>query len=238
MTRLYKAQYVTRPDEDFGDVAEWPDEYSEPEGWAEYCQDKWGKHVDFFMPSDRQIYRSRSSAQTRVNLINRWGGEGAAVLVECEPQWVQTSTANRQRKAERLRRRYSELAEQVDDIAHELAALDGVAAGAEKLEKDSLFVSGSFLVQQDSINASAENEHSASLVSVEREQRGPTGAGGDESSELVHQGFKVAVGKLVFASAVDETCSHYGAPSIDPVGGVDGVGAPNPTHGLPLGGRH
>ena len=99
--RLYKAQYVEgQPtgdyDEDaFGEL--YLDECPEPEGWAEHCRQLWGEHKPFFPPSDRPIYRSRSSAQARVNLINRWLGPGSAILVETETDWTPVTVANTRR---------------------------------------------------------------------------------------------------------------------------------------------
>ncbi|SNS42847.1 hypothetical protein SAMN06309944_0214 [Micrococcales bacterium KH10] len=113
--RLYKARYVGKAATMFNNMSlnEWP----EPEGWREYAIDKWGKdftrwtngYKPFFLPSDQPIYRSRSAAQNRVNLINRWLGEGSAILVETDTNWMPTADANRIRKAQRKSVRIAKL---------------------------------------------------------------------------------------------------------------------------------
>lgn len=114
------------------------------------------------------------------------------------------------------------------------ADVDAIAANVEKLEEGSLLVSGTFLVEQDSINTCAEHEHGAALVGIERQQCRSPRAGRDESSEFLHQGLEVTVGEFVFASAVDETCSHCGAPFSKPLGGVNVCRAPHPTQAIPF----
>ena len=76
--RLYKAEYVATDHADDWDE-ETSDTFPEPDGWAEHCMALWGEHRDFFPPTDRHLYRSRSAAQRRVDLINRWLGDGAAI---------------------------------------------------------------------------------------------------------------------------------------------------------------
>lgn len=118
--RLYKAEWVFG--EDTPEVEPWEQELldggfrsqPEPEGWREYALALWGNtppehehwpngHKPFFFPSTNRIYRSRSAAQRRVDLINSWGG--TAVLVECEPAWVSSEVANKRRAAARLAKR-------------------------------------------------------------------------------------------------------------------------------------
>ena len=67
-------------------------------------------------------------------------------------------------------------------------------------------------------------------VDSERDKRGfgSTDDAFDDQEDLRPGG-----GVDVVRFAVDNEHSHVGAPFIDPVGGVDGVGAPNPTHGFP-----
>ena len=127
--KLYKAQnvaaeqdeadeYTVRDDDGFGP---WTEVAGAPEGWDAYCQEKWGEEREFFIPSDRPIYRSRSSAQARVNLINRWGG--SAVLVEADVDWVPVEVANARRRnkrrldrAAKLQREALKLIGNVEDI--------------------------------------------------------------------------------------------------------------------------
>lgn len=81
----------------------------EPKGWAEFSIKKWGprtdpetgnpSYVDFFWPKTDKIWRSRSSAQKVVNIIESWGG--SAIILECTPVWEPVSDANARRKRER-----------------------------------------------------------------------------------------------------------------------------------------
>ena len=107
--KLYKAQDVAPQvdDDEFIDdyisLAESTpstEEEGAPEGWDAYCLEKWGEPREFFFPSDRKIYRSRSAAQMRVDIINRWGG--SAILVEADVNWVPVAEANRRRKQARI----------------------------------------------------------------------------------------------------------------------------------------
>jgi hypothetical protein len=138
--RLYKAQDVTPEcaadeyeDEDgIFDAIAWDERKSPtteaegaPAGWDQHCLDVWGEPHEFFIPSDRRIYRSRSSAQERVDLINRWGGH--AVLVEADVDWVPVTEANRRRKRARLKAKAQRLIGQAQAVADQLAALDGEA---------------------------------------------------------------------------------------------------------------
>lgn len=112
--RLYKAQYTEAAYED-GDLwtFTWADN---PDGWDDYCMERWGETRDFYPPSDRKVYRSRSSAQARVDLINRWLGDGAAILVETETAWMPTSEANKRRAARRAMQRIAKLQDRIDAI--------------------------------------------------------------------------------------------------------------------------
>lgn len=133
--RLYKAQDVTAEtatdfeDEDgLFDTIAWeerkaPSTEAEgaPAGWDQHCIDVWGGPHEFFIPSDRPIYRSRSSAQDRVNLINRWGGH--AVLVETDTNWTPVTVANQQRKKARLEERR---AKALADVIHLDSQIDAI----------------------------------------------------------------------------------------------------------------
>lgn len=79
----------------------------DPEGWAEYSQDKWGEYKQFFWPSTKHIYRSRSAAVERADLINHWGGN--VVVLECTPEWVTLAHAQRQREIDTKRKRLEAL---------------------------------------------------------------------------------------------------------------------------------
>lgn len=135
--RLYKAAWVF--DEGTPELEPWEQELldegfnslPEPEGWREYALELWGStppaheywpngHKPFFFPSTNRIYRSRSAAQRRVDLINRWGG--TAELVECDPVWEQTSAAN-------IRRANARLSERIERKRAELRELEGMLVG-------------------------------------------------------------------------------------------------------------
>lgn len=114
--RLYKAEWVDRePDGDWDhEIDAWVTESPEPAGWREYALERWpdgpreGEHwpngyKPFFWPATDKVFRSRSAAQHRVDIINRWGGR--AVVVECTPHWETVSAANARRKRERIKQR-------------------------------------------------------------------------------------------------------------------------------------
>jgi hypothetical protein len=133
--RLYKAQDVTaesatdfEDEEGSFDTIAWderkaPSTEAEgaPAGWDQHCIDVWGEPHEFFTPSDRRIYRSRSSAQERVDLINRWGGK--AVLVEADVNWVPVEIANRRRKAAKIRAKRDRLEHHVRVLEAQLRTM-------------------------------------------------------------------------------------------------------------------
>ena len=116
--RLYKAEweYDENGEHDTRGV-EWNPLTEAPIGWPEYCEAKWGEQKPFFWPDTDRVFRSRSAAQSRVDIINGWGGR--AVLVECEPVWVTVEEANRRRARERskarLDRKRSEMLKALED---------------------------------------------------------------------------------------------------------------------------
>ena len=141
--RLYKAEWVEHPYDDHEPDNDglYPTDYigySEPEpaGWREYAIEKWGTEAPehevwpqgykpFFWPSTDRVFRSRSAAQRRVDIINQWGGR--AVLVECTPQWMTVSAANAQRKAKRLKAKRARVLEELAAVNDALRAVEGVA---------------------------------------------------------------------------------------------------------------
>ena len=119
---------------------------AEPEGWAEYARENWpdgpapGEHwpngyKPFFWPKTNVPYKSRSAAQSRVDIINRWGGR--AVLVECTPEWVPVAEMNRRRERARLKARIdkkrAELAKLEDDFADGITLTDVQASFSSPL---------------------------------------------------------------------------------------------------------
>ncbi len=92
----------------------------EPAGWAEFAirrgfVNEDGEPDPFFFPKTNVPYKSRSAAQKRVDIINRWGGN--AVVVECTPVWEPVDAANARRAAARINSR-------IEKKRAELAALE------------------------------------------------------------------------------------------------------------------
>ncbi len=119
----------------------------EPEEWPEYVlanqlidrreTERQGHtvYMSFCWPSTDRIYKSRSSAQARVDLIEMWGGK--AVLLETTTDWTPVEVANRRRAQERLQARISRkqselwaLTEKLDSvpISPELIRVIGLSA--------------------------------------------------------------------------------------------------------------
>ena len=112
--KLYMAVWVRDEDADYeecyheGASCTCFEKSPNPEGWEEYAVengivDEIGAPRDFFWPKTNVPYKSRSSAQYRVNAINRWGGH--AVVVECTPKWETVEAANARRADARLQKR-------------------------------------------------------------------------------------------------------------------------------------
>lgn len=137
--RLYKAEWVT---DDNGEVVVDTNErawvpaglhHLEPAGWREYALEQWpdgpregehwpNGHKPFFWPSTDRIFRSRSAAQRRVDIINRWGGR--AVLVECTPRWMTVSAANAVRKSARLFEKRARVMAELEAVEADLRAVE------------------------------------------------------------------------------------------------------------------
>ena len=106
----------------------------EPEEWAEYVvvnqlidrreTEQLGHtvYMDFFWPSTDRIYKSRSSAQARVDLIEMWGGK--AVLLETTTDWTPVEVANRQRKIQRLEARRAKKLMDAAELVEQIEALN------------------------------------------------------------------------------------------------------------------
>lgn len=110
--RLYMAVNTTgydrKTDEEHADAA--PAE--NPEGWDAYSLERWGEVRPFFFPSTKRVYRSRSAAQRRADLICRWGG--TAEVLECTPDWHTIAQANRKRQRDVIRARITKLQDALD----------------------------------------------------------------------------------------------------------------------------
>lgn len=117
--RLYMAVHVRDDDDvDYDGMEDWERELleavHEPAGWREYALEVWGTepregehwpngHKPFFWPKTDVPYKSRSTAQRRVDIINYWGGN--AVVLECTPVWETVAFANKRRADYRLMNR-------------------------------------------------------------------------------------------------------------------------------------
>ena len=106
----------------------------EPPGWREYALEMFGTipadgevwpngHKPFFWPKTGVPYRSRSAAQRRVDIINRWGGK--AVLLECTPEWESVEKANVRRERRRI---YDRITKLQDALQVERAKFEAVAS--------------------------------------------------------------------------------------------------------------
>lgn len=109
-----------------------------PQGWEEYAVEQWPNYEEvidgvvhyvkpFFWPSTDKVFRSRSAAQARVDLINRWGGN--AVLVECTPEWLPVTEANRRRKVQAMQARIAAAQARLDALNAEYFALENEVTG-------------------------------------------------------------------------------------------------------------
>lgn len=128
--RLYRVAWVHREEEAHEDDESIGGMQVDPDGWAEFCEAKWGAYRPFFFPSTARIYRSRSAAQERAASINHWGG--AAVVLVCTPTWQTIEHSKRERELARSHRRIEslngELARALKrraDVTDQLRALDG-----------------------------------------------------------------------------------------------------------------
>lgn len=104
----------------------------EPEGWDEYVvandlvdrreTERQGHtvYMTFRWPSTERNYKSRSSAQDRVNLIEMWGGK--AELLETTTDWIPVSEANKRRRDKARCERIEKLAKKAAQIANEMEA--------------------------------------------------------------------------------------------------------------------
>lgn len=93
-----------------------------PKGWDEHvaeCAERgelWAMNCTyFFWPSTDKFYRSRSSAQEKVNIVERWGGS-ARILEAQVSEFVPVAEANRRRQEERDRVRAQKLRKKAAEI--------------------------------------------------------------------------------------------------------------------------
>lgn len=103
--RLYKYRITELP------------RYVDMEAWRAHAEEAWGDPgKEFFLPDEGKVFRSRSSARERVEIVRRWGGD--AEVLECEPQWIEVGEAARRRKASRDKQRADALRRKADLIQY------------------------------------------------------------------------------------------------------------------------
>lgn len=103
MTRIYKYQ-----------VTQYPTNV-DMEEWADHAEALWGdRDKPFFLPDQEKVFRSRSSAQERVHIVQRWGGD--AEVLEASPEWTEVGEAARRRKRERDLARAEKLRKQASEL--------------------------------------------------------------------------------------------------------------------------
>lgn len=125
--RIYKVQIVAYPRAACAILPE-PDEYIGAEvdvtppivgkiGYLcdDFQPDNWNEdRGQFYWPSTKHLYRSRSAAMRRKQLIESYGA--AAVLLVSELAWQDDRTVRRLRRLEKARARAEKLRHQADQI--------------------------------------------------------------------------------------------------------------------------
>ncbi|GAA2237399.1 hypothetical protein GCM10010401_06950 [Rarobacter faecitabidus] len=142
-TRIYRAHLISypaeacvlHPAERFPEwlhtvSAHWPDGEPVDESqtlatlWGDWKPKGWQPPKDrpdwtFWWPSTDRIYRSRSSAQARVDLLESFGAK--AVLVESDLNWRTTKDANTERRNRRAADRIAKHEAAIANIKKEIA---------------------------------------------------------------------------------------------------------------------
>lgn len=122
--RPYKIDITERPKltVDPNSRAEYPIQY--PAGkeaeWATHCEVMWGRLDSFFLPSEHKIYRSRSSAREKQQVVERWGGEAAILEAEVSA-FIPVEVANRRRKNARSASRIAKLQAEIERLREDCA---------------------------------------------------------------------------------------------------------------------
>ncbi|GAA1329023.1 hypothetical protein ACFSWE_16600 [Leucobacter albus] len=88
-----------------------------PDEWVERCKRLYGEQRAFFLPAAGRLYKSRSAAVARRDLIRYWGGK--AEVLECTPGWESLEAANLRRKAERFDARIAKKQAEVEELARQ-----------------------------------------------------------------------------------------------------------------------
>lgn len=118
--RLYKIEITERPLVSLYE-RQWHDgteigyiRLSDDEMHAKWVE-AFGDDESFYLPSETKLYRSRSSAQDKVRITERWGGK--AVILEAEvSEFIPVAEANARRKIQAMNERANRLQSKVDLI--------------------------------------------------------------------------------------------------------------------------
>lgn len=100
-----------------------PMECPRPVEWEAFCIERYGVVKPFFLPAAGRIYKSRSGAVERAELINYWGGD--AEVLECTPVWESLDDARRGRERRKIEARMVKLQ---DQYSAEVSKLGRVAS--------------------------------------------------------------------------------------------------------------
>lgn len=117
--RLYRLD-VTYPEAAFIEAE--PGEFSLSTTYVPANWEPTAEMPAFFWPKADRIYKSRSAATDRANLLRHYGC--TVQVMECTPQWLPVEIANRRRKAARLRAKQDRLYVTVDALERMIDALD------------------------------------------------------------------------------------------------------------------
>ncbi len=112
--KLYTVRIVDFPDDamhngEYDHAAEW-----QPEGWFERSVELYGEVKPFFWPSTKPIYRSRSAAQARADLIESYGAK--AVVLVTDTKWETFDERNARIADGKREKRIATLRDQIREL--------------------------------------------------------------------------------------------------------------------------
>lgn len=90
------------------------DELWQPKGWPERSVELYGEVKPFFWPSTKPIYRSRSAAQARADLIESYGAK--AVVLVTETKWETFDERNARIAEDKREKRIADLRKQIREL--------------------------------------------------------------------------------------------------------------------------
>lgn len=119
--KLYTVQIVDYPSEavlegSSHDGESWSEPIAEwqPDGWPERSVELYGEVKPFFWPSTKPIYRSRSAAQARADLIESYGAK--AVVLVTDTTWETFDERNARIAEDKREKRIADLREQIREL--------------------------------------------------------------------------------------------------------------------------